>query len=102
MSHLREVETQVGKPLLLEEFGKKLAAAEYANGSILAKRDPIFQSMYTAVEGAIASCVLPPSLDSNPKGLVLQKSLPRLVLDKKSVLLSSAFCAWCVLADLST
>ncbi len=53
LGHLREVEQQLGKPLLLEEFGKKLSAAEYINGSILAKRDPIFQSMYTAVEGAI-------------------------------------------------
>ena len=53
LSHLKEVERSLGKPLLLEEFGKKLSAAEYANGSILAKRDPIFQSMYTAVEGAI-------------------------------------------------
>ena len=60
MSHLREVETTVGKPLLLEEFGKKLTAAEYANGSILARRDPIFQSMYTAVEGAINQWASPP------------------------------------------
>lgn len=70
MSHLREVEEQVGKPLLLEEFGKKLAAAEYANGSILAKRDPIFQSMYTAVEGAIQACAATTRLypPSPPRG----------------------------------
>lgn len=53
MSHLKEAEQLLGKPLLLEEFGKKLSAAEYADGSILGKRDPVFSSMYQAVESAL-------------------------------------------------
>ena len=44
------------KPLLLEEFGKKLSAVEYVNGSIGGKRDPIFRSMYRTVEDALAAC----------------------------------------------
>jgi hypothetical protein len=34
----------------------QLSAAEYVNGSILDKRDPVFQSMYNAVESAIDKC----------------------------------------------
>ncbi len=53
---MKEVEQHIGKPLLLEEFGKKLSASEYSNGGILEKRDPVFQSMYNAVEAAIDKC----------------------------------------------
>lgn len=56
MSHLREMEIGIRKPLLLEEFGKKLSAAEYGNGSIATKRDPIFQSMYSTIEAALDAC----------------------------------------------
>ena len=52
-AHLAEAEAELGKPLLLEEFGKKLSAEGYVNGSILAVRDPIFQSMYQTVEEAL-------------------------------------------------
>jgi hypothetical protein len=57
LAHVDEAETAVRKPLLLEEFGKKLSALEYVNGSIGGKRDPIFRSMYRTVEDAIAAYV---------------------------------------------
>ena len=62
LAHVDEAETAVRKPLLLEEFGKKLSAVEYVNGSIGGKRDPIFRSMYRTVEDALAACVPPCSL----------------------------------------
>ena len=59
LAHVDEAEAAVRKPLLLEEFGKKLSAVEYVNGSIGGKRDPIFRSMYRTVEDALAACVEP-------------------------------------------
>ena len=59
LAHLAEAEAAVRKPLLLEEFGKKLSAPEYTNGSIGAVRDPIFASMYRTVEEALAQCAYP-------------------------------------------
>jgi hypothetical protein len=53
---MREVQEFLGKPLLLEEFGKKLVDREYINGGIAAKRDPIFQAVYQNVEAAVAGC----------------------------------------------
>jgi hypothetical protein len=34
----------------------QLSVAEYVNGSIPEKRDPVFQTMYNAVESAINKC----------------------------------------------
>ena len=58
----------------------QLSAAEYVNGSILGKRDPVFHSMYTAVESAIDKCAghcspLTPcacQYSSSPRGLPVQ------------------------------
>lgn len=53
MSHLQEMEEGIRKPLLLEEFGKKLNPSEYKNGSIASKRDPVFHSVYSTIETAL-------------------------------------------------
>ena len=55
VSHMREVERVLGKPLLLEEFGKKLRDEEYFNGVLESKRDPVYKSVYHIVEAAINS-----------------------------------------------
>lgn len=52
-SHLEAVKS-IGKPLLFEEFGKRLKdfnnAADIAN-----KRDPVFAASYSAIEKAVES-----------------------------------------------
>lgn len=52
-SHLSAAET-INKPLLFEEFGKKLDGGA-APGVIAAKRDPVYQASYEAVEAAVES-----------------------------------------------
>jgi hypothetical protein len=52
-SHLSAAET-INKPLLFEEFGKKLDG-NAAPGVIAAKRDPVYQASYEAVEAAVES-----------------------------------------------
>lgn len=51
--HMQDAERNLGKPLLLEEFGKKLRDEEYYNGAMEAKRDPVYQSVYHIVETAV-------------------------------------------------
>jgi mannan endo-1,4-beta-mannosidase len=50
-SHLQAAKT-INKPLLFEEFGKKLNDPNNA-ADIQKLRDPVYQAAYTAVENAI-------------------------------------------------
>lgn len=53
------VAAQLGKPLLLEEFGKKLApvtSAEAVEAGLAAARNPIFASLFRILEQSIEKC----------------------------------------------
>lgn len=52
-SHLTSAES-IGKPLLFEEFGKKLENGNNA-ADIARLRDPVYEASYSAVERAIES-----------------------------------------------
>ena len=82
LAHLDDAEASVRKPLLLEEFGKKLSAVEYVNGSIGGKRDPIFRSMYRTVEDALAACA--PSYYNQSDLLMYVFKLPVFSLDSRT------------------
>ena len=52
-------ETRLGKPLLLEEFGKRLPPGELEAGAIARLRDPVYQTSFAAVAKSIAMCAVP-------------------------------------------
>lgn len=49
-------EARLGKPLLLEEFGKRLAPNEADAGAIMRLRDPVYATSFAAVAKSIAMC----------------------------------------------
>lgn len=49
-------ETRLGKPLLLEEFGKRLPPGKLEAGAIAKLRDPVFETSFAAVAKSIAMC----------------------------------------------
>ena len=51
-------ETRLGKPLLLEEFGKRLPPGELEAGAIAKQRDPVFETSFAAVAKSIAMCAV--------------------------------------------
>ena len=60
-----EAETQLGKPILLEEFGKRLvkgADAQLFAEAIDQLRNPVFQTTYSVVAAAIQACAPHPCL----------------------------------------
>ncbi|GMH32385.1 hypothetical protein BSKO_00219 [Bryopsis sp. KO-2023] len=54
MSHVDTASFRLGKPVLVEEFGKKLMPNRHNPSSIRVLRDPVFKSTYSVVETAIA------------------------------------------------
>lgn len=46
---------QLGKPLLLEEFGKKLNNLPATDQEILQVKDPVFKSVYSSIERSLAN-----------------------------------------------
>lgn len=54
MSHVDTASFQLGKPVLVEEFGKKLSVNRLNPSSIRVVRDPVFGSVYRMVENLIA------------------------------------------------
>lgn len=54
MSHVDTASFQLGKPVLVEEFGKKLSVNRLNPSSIRVVRDPVFRSVYRMVENLIA------------------------------------------------
>ena len=56
-AHMRDAEERLGKPLLLEEFGKRLTPATVGDADAIAKlRDPVFRTTYDIVNRAITEC----------------------------------------------
>lgn len=51
-------ETRLGKPLLLEEFGKRLPPGELEAGAIAKLRDPVYETSFAAVAKSIAMCAV--------------------------------------------
>ena len=52
--HIDITENEIGKPLLLEEFGKKLKGHESDDASDIRNiRDPVYETTYTVVEEAL-------------------------------------------------
>lgn len=44
----------LAKPLLVEEFGKKVPAGDWADAAVIRKlRDPVFRSVYRSVEKSV-------------------------------------------------
>ena len=57
-AHMDDAEKRLGKPVLLEEFGKRLIKgkdAEVFEKAIDQLRNPVFQTTYTIVTDAIQS-----------------------------------------------
>lgn len=55
-AHMDDAETRLGKPVLLEEFGKRLikgSDADVFEKAIDQLRNPVFQTTYTIVKDAI-------------------------------------------------
>lgn len=55
-AHMKEAEDRLGKPLLLEEFGKKLdkgVGPEQFAADIKEKRDPIFRTLLAIVRASV-------------------------------------------------
>lgn len=55
-AHMAVAEARLGKPLLLEEFGKRLASSEADAGAITRLRDPVYETSFAAVAKSIAMC----------------------------------------------
>jgi len=55
-AHMAAAESRLGKPLLLEEFGKRLAPGEASDEAITRLRDPVYQTSFAAVAKSIAMC----------------------------------------------
>lgn len=54
-----EAETKLGKPILLEEFGKRLVKgsdAQLFSDAIDRLRNPVFQTTYSVINAAIQAC----------------------------------------------
>jgi hypothetical protein len=59
-AHMAAAEARLGKPLLLEEFGKRLAPGEASDEAITRLRDPVYQTSFAAVAKSIAMCARAP------------------------------------------
>ncbi len=60
-AHIKEAEDRLGKPLLLEEFGKKLdknVGQEQFLKDIKEQRDPIFRTLLAIVKASVKTCAL--------------------------------------------
>lgn len=51
LAHIQEAEEQLHKPLVLEEFGKKIK--HMAKQTVANVRDPVYEEMYGLVEASI-------------------------------------------------
>jgi hypothetical protein len=59
-SHMEEAEKRIGKPLLLQEFGKRLHTTSNEDEwqeAISNKRNPVFENVYTIVNKALQQYV---------------------------------------------
>lgn len=54
MSHVDTASFQLGKPVLVEEFGKKLLPHRHNPSSIRVLRDPVFKATFNLLENLIA------------------------------------------------
>jgi len=61
-AHMAAAEARLGKPLLLEEFGKRLAPGEASAESITRLRDPVYETSFAAVAKSIAMCARAPHI----------------------------------------
>ena len=53
-AHVAEAAGELGKPLLLEEVGRKMDPAPASAEQLSARRDPVYAAVYEAVEASIA------------------------------------------------
>lgn len=53
-AHVRSAGERLGKPVVLEEFGKKLGEQPLED-AVIAERDPVFRGVYAEAEGALGA-----------------------------------------------